>query len=190
MNKPQVIKALRVIANQRNDPALHNVATDIEIGAGDIMDISQAYQTLQIDDRNISDANIFMYYTSLMDKAVGQGSKESIEKALKTVAVERKSNFLLAKLDNPDAVVIEPSTSTADQPVGLQNIGNTCYLNSLLQFYYTVKPVRDIAMNFDDYRMEIDGASVNKRVGGQVVSRGEIIKAQQCELTSSTSPIT
>lgn len=144
------------------------------------MDISQAYQTLQVVDQTMSDPNIFIYYTSLMDKAIGQGSKDSIEKALKTIALERKSTFLLAKLDNPDAIVEAPA-STSEHPVGLQNIGNTCYLNSLLQFYYTVKPVRNITMNFEDYRMKIDSASMNKRVQGQVVSRGEIIKAQQCE---------
>ena len=37
-------------------------------------------------------------------------------------------------------------------PVGLNNIGNTCYLNSLLQYLYTVEAVRDIVLNFDEVR--------------------------------------
>lgn len=179
------MKALRVLANARNDPTLHTSATKIELqgggGSSDMdLDIAQAYRALQIEDQTISDQNIFFYYQSLMHKTVGPGSKESIEKALKRIALDRKSDFLLAKLDDANATIENPA-STADHPVGLQNIGNTCYLNSLLQFYYTVKPVREIAMNFDEYRQNLDQGDVSKRVGGQEVNRGEIIKAQQCQ---------
>lgn len=190
-DKSQVVKALRKIANTRNDPALHSIATALEPHDIGMLDVSQAYKTMQIEDQSMSDQNILMYYQSLMEKAMGQGSKDSYEKALRTIALDRKSDLLLAKLDNPDAVV-GSQLSTAEHPVGLQNIGNTCYLNSLLQFYYTVKPIRDIVMNFQDYRMEVEPGDITKRVGGQVVGRGEIIKAQQCmyHLSSLASILT
>lgn len=35
-----------------------------------------------------------------------------------------------------------------DQPVGLRNIGNTCYLNSLLQVYYHLPEFRNAIMSF------------------------------------------
>ena len=35
------------------------------------------------------------------------------------------------------------------RPAGLENIGNTCYLNSLLQFLFTIKDVRDFALQID-----------------------------------------
>ncbi|KAL1899140.1 ubiquitin-specific protease ubp2 [Sporothrix stenoceras] len=35
-------------------------------------------------------------------------------------------------------------------PAGLENIRNTCYLNSILQYFNTVKPVHEILNNFDE----------------------------------------
>ena len=66
-------------------------------------------------------------------------------------------------------------------PVGLHNIGNTCYLNSLLQYLYTVKPVRDIATNFDAFKLEVTDDNIeNRRLGGNKMkmSRGEAVVAQ------------
>lgn len=34
-------------------------------------------------------------------------------------------------------------------PIGLDNLRNTCYLNSILQYFYTVKGVRSTVLNFD-----------------------------------------
>jgi ubiquitin carboxyl-terminal hydrolase 25 len=69
-------------------------------------------------------------------------------------------------------------------PVGLNNIGNTCYLNSLLQYLYTVKPVRDIATNFDEFKLDLTDESIqNRRLGGNKMQmdRGEAVVAQACK---------
>ena len=34
-------------------------------------------------------------------------------------------------------------------PVGLNNIGNTCYLNSLLQYYFTITVLRELVLLYD-----------------------------------------
>lgn len=71
-------------------------------------------------------------------------------------------------------------------PVGLENIGNTCYLNSLLQYLFTVKAVRDVVVNFDDYKMDPTEENIqNRRIGGYrfAIDEGEALVAQECRST-------
>ncbi|KAI5226178.1 cysteine proteinase [Aureobasidium subglaciale] len=58
----------------------------------------------------------------------------------------------------------KPSTET--WPVGLISHGNTCYLNSLLQYYFTIKPLRELVLDFDKYKYDLttQGAK-EERVG-------------------------
>jgi ubiquitin carboxyl-terminal hydrolase 25/28 len=50
---------------------------------------------------------------------------------------------VLADLDSAKK---NPLNVNQDGLVGLSNIGNTCYLNSLLQFYYSCKPLRQLVL--------------------------------------------
>lgn len=52
-------------------------------------------------------------------------------------------------------------------PVGLQNIRNTCYLNSLLQYFNTVMPVRKVIMNWEEFKLEPTEENIaTRRLGG------------------------
>jgi ubiquitin carboxyl-terminal hydrolase 25/28 len=73
--------------------------------------------------------------------------------------------------------------------VGLENIGNTCYLNSLLQFYFTVKPLRDMVLNFEDFKMELTEENLRqKRVGSRKVKGDEVRRAQKCTHVPCLNP--
>jgi ubiquitin carboxyl-terminal hydrolase 25 len=158
----------------------------MESGTGEAtLDIGEAYNRLQMPERNVPDETVLAYYQSLSGGAPA-GSKDSYTEALRVIALDRQSNFLLRKLNDPNADV-QVTRSTTDGPVGLDNIGNTCYLNSLLQFYYTIKSVREVVMNIQTHRMDLNDPKTDddirrKRVGGRKVVRSEIIKAQKCKL--------
>lgn len=181
-DKVKVARAVRVIGSHRKEYRLGLFANTIETGdTSGVVDVAEAYRRLQIGDPNMRDESVISYYQTLCAGAPA-GSKASFTEALRTIANARNSALLKAHVNDPNAPV-EIEKGTADQPVGLDNIGNTCYLNSLLQYYYTVKPVRDVVMNFGDYRMDLNTENMlKKRVGGRAVARGEIIKAQKCKV--------
>lgn len=173
----RIAAALRVIASHRGgDIQLNQKAKAI---GGDV-DVAAAYQDLDIRNRTVPDETVFYYYKSRIDAdASNPKALRDHADALRIIADDRDSLFLWAKLADPDAVVLTPN-----EPVGLDNIGNTCYLNSLLQFYYTIKSVREVVVNIDKYRMDLNNPNIDddikkKQVGGRKIKRFEISKAQK-----------
>lgn len=83
-------------------------------------------------------------YSASTSKSPSTNTKPSNAKSLaksKLRASKRIDNFLSG----------DPSSDLAhnsDWPVGLENIGNTCYLNSLLQYYFSIRPLRDAVIEF------------------------------------------
>ncbi|KAI3393155.1 hypothetical protein diail_4680 [Diaporthe ilicicola] len=76
--------------------------------------------------------------------------------------------------DSSITVALGPSSQTATRPaldvslpVGLVNIRNTCYLNSILQYFNTVLPVRDVVLNWEEYKLEPTEENLKtRRLGG------------------------
>ncbi|KAI5361757.1 putative ubiquitin specific protease, UCH repeated domain-containing protein [Septoria linicola] len=78
------------------------------------------------------------------------------------------------------AIKAENSRAPATTPVGLTSHGNTCYLNSLLQHYYSIKPFRDIVFNYEQYQWDADGDAVKTwRVGNMLIKPEEIRGGQR-----------
>lgn len=100
----------------------------------------------------------------------------ALRESLRVLAEEKKSEILFRFLHSGQ---IDSSLLPAeDWPAGLDNIGNTCYLNSLLQYYFCIKPLRETILSFDDSKvMELKGKK--RKVGGRNVEDLELLRSAQ-----------
>ncbi|KAI9791044.1 MAG: ubiquitin-specific protease ubp2 [Candelina submexicana] len=166
-------EAIRLIAEQRNSAALRNWLETGEMGVVE-MNVGEAYTRLGIEDRTLDDDMIITTYGIRISESPHQ--LQDLRKALEAIAKDRGSRQIEDFLSNGQ---LAQNSVSVEWPVGLENIGNTCYLNSLLQFYFTVKPLRDLVLHFDDYKMDLDLDSLRKKqVGSRRVSRKEVERAQ------------
>ncbi|KAK2793902.1 ubiquitin-specific protease ubp2 [Onygenales sp. PD_12] len=167
-------KAIELIAEARKSEPLRYFLSTGELGATE-MDAAEAFRLLQIPDRTVDDAAILAAFSVCCSEAPGQ--IESYRKALSIIAKEKQSALLSNSLADETT---QTNRVLMEWPVGLQNIGNTCYLNSLLQFYFTIIPFCEMVVNFDDNIMPLDEESVaKKKIGSRHVSRSEIERSQK-----------
>lgn len=168
-----------MIAQHRKSAALKQWLNTGVLGEVD-MDVGQAYNRLQIDDRTIADDFVLSAFQLFYQEAPSQ--VDDLRSALRAIAKDRKSHTLLGFLDSGMATAEYP---LGEWPVGLANIGNTCYLNSLLQFYFTMKPLRELVLEFDEFKMDLTVDNLaQKVVGSRKISRQEVQRAQNCTLSA------
>ena len=172
--EPTARQAIALIANHRKSRALRHWLDTGALGEVE-MDVDQAYARLEITDRKIDDDMIITKIKLDIDEQPSQ--QEELKRALVAIAKHRKSKVLM---DHAGIDIDGSMHPIGEWPVALNNIGNTCYLNSLLQFYFSVKPFRDLVLNIDEYKTNVDEDSVRlKRVGGRNVSVKEVERAQR-----------
>ncbi|KAK9367424.1 hypothetical protein V1509DRAFT_626600 [Lipomyces kononenkoae] len=169
--------ALVVLAKARRSPYLLTYVESIGLG-GPVPEVNAAYSILGVQS-SMEDSHILTVY----EIRVSDNPDEitSMRNALRSIAQARKSPMLKHFLSTGIVdLTIEPEASETE-PVGLRNIGNTCYLNSLLQFYFTVKPLREMILSFDDSQKEDVAEAIRrgKRIGGRKVTELEINRAQE-----------
>ncbi|KAL4921635.1 hypothetical protein BDW62DRAFT_197772 [Aspergillus aurantiobrunneus] len=167
-------RAVELIAEARKSDVLKHFVKTGEMTSGE-MDVGDAYRLLQIPDRTADEGAIMAAYTICVDDAPAQAEKYN--KALGILAKEMNSPLLSSMVPG---FAGKSDRDLSKWPVGLQNIGNTCYLNSLLQFYFSVLPYRNMVLDFESFRMEIDDEGCQKKqVGSRKVSKKEIKRSQK-----------
>ncbi|CAI7568146.1 unnamed protein product [Penicillium glandicola] len=174
LTKELAKRAVALIAESRKSVALEHFINTGEMIAGE-MDIGDAYRLLQIPDRTVDDGAIIAAYTICIDE--NPGDAERYNQALTIIAKQLDSSTLR----NMAGISNEPERSMEDWPVGLQNIGNTCYLNSLLQFYFSVRPFREMVLDFERFQMDLDDEEnlAKKQVGSRKVTKKEVERSQR-----------
>ncbi|KAI1762308.1 cysteine proteinase [Hypoxylon sp. FL1150] len=112
--------------------------------------------------------------------------KRQQDKPEEAAELQQMTEFIKATGDMPMLISQSSSspktTAFTDAPPGLKNIGNTCYLNSLLQYFYNVKVIRDLVLDFDQFKLDLDEKTVaQRRTGGNgtSVNLEEAIVARQ-----------
>ncbi|KAF3939283.1 hypothetical protein ABW19_dt0209123 [Dactylella cylindrospora] len=166
--------ALKLIAESRKDHRLLSLVDSHEAGF-EIMDYETALNRLGVNGNMPDDTVIAVYEISVKDFP---SQLSTLRGALKVIADRRNSRALqhYVVTGNKDLL----TRGTNDWPVGIENIGNTCYLNSLLQFYFTITPLRELILDIENHQEgEISDEELErKRIGGRKVTRGEIEQAK------------
>ena len=167
--------AVKLIAEHRSSQFLSQWIGSGFAAGNAPLDAAEGYQALRIDNRTIDDDLIITQYN--LEVQDNPTNVEFYNRALMAIAEERNSSFLRNHLQQG-----APATTdgTTEEPVGLENIGNTCYLNSLLQFLFTIHGLRQVVLNFDNYKMDPSEVNMsNKKVGQRKVTLTEVKNAQK-----------
>ncbi|KAJ1937981.1 ubiquitin-specific protease ubp2, partial [Kickxella alabastrina] len=93
---------------------------------------------------------------------------------LRAFAVAARESVMELPSGPPAPLAID---TWAQLPVGLSNIGNTCYLNCMLQCLYSLAPIRSAVLRFGDKTTWNEQLLVGRRDGGRVLKLEEIRRA-------------
>ncbi|TFK41972.1 ubiquitin C-terminal hydrolase Ubp2 [Crucibulum laeve] len=173
-------EALRILAEARGSAALRRAW---EAGKNRYMNPDKAFDTLEIP-RDVGDDMLITVFNMRLEETPLQMDK--MREALLVIAEIRDSERLrqfLSTGQDPGEVV---APTRPDLPRGLNQLGNTCYLNSLLQYFYTIKDLRaavspmsklDLA-SLEEEKLSDDELK-RHRVGGRLVTRREIVRSRK-----------
>ncbi|KAH8119745.1 cysteine proteinase [Phellopilus nigrolimitatus] len=175
-----VNEAFRVIAESRRSVDLVRAWDDEETYG---MTPDRAYSTLEVPMGVDEDMLITVYNMRVEDQP---SSLEKMRDAMRVIAEFTRNERLQRFLDTGSDPGIIVAATRADWPRGLNQLGNTCYLNSLLQYFYTIKDIRDAIAplaitdeKFADNDKLKDDDLKNHRVGGRIVSRSEVVRSRK-----------
>ncbi|KAL3293943.1 ubiquitin carboxyl-terminal hydrolase [Colletotrichum asianum] len=147
------------------------------------MDISTAYRILETEKEWPDDSIRAMSEVKVTNNAGNKPVIDQALNALEAIANDRKSDMLhqtvlswrsdagsSAKINSTSGLATASEENTKprlDLPAGLENIGNTCYLNSILQYLRTVVPLRTLLAQYANYQLGQDESEVTmRRIGG------------------------
>ncbi len=180
-NIDKINQALISISSYRGSyPLLNYIETQIPDINKNLpkLSISDSLNVLGINGKIDDLVLINLFKKKILNQKINPYEIRKFRNSLRFIAIERKSEILLDFLKN--GTVNDDYITAFDWPVGLQNIGNTCYLNSLLQYYFAIKPLRDAIANFNpstDHDIN-DQLLSKRRIGGRKIGKVEIDRSR------------
>ena len=162
-----VRRAAEVLAKERNSDSIKAWLVTGEVKHEED-EITSAYRFFGIDDR-----------TSALDLEVleNQVSFNFGDDPNRLEDARKHFEVLSKHMMGQGQVEMKPNYEI---PVGLQNQGNTCYLNSLLQYLFAIRQFRNIILNIDQLKDDVSAEGFQRRrVGGLRVTRQQAIKSQE-----------
>ena len=143
------------------------------------MDLGEAYALFEISsmsDRQNVDLSVLR--SSMLVSPPSDTAK--LEKAFSLIQDDQAKNYS-NKVDEPKISGSRNNDFPLETwPVGCRNNGNTCYLNSVLQFLFTITPLRELVLNFETYQQDPSPEGLmNKKVGRAVVTPQRVVTAQK-----------
>jgi ubiquitin carboxyl-terminal hydrolase 25/28 len=168
-------KAVSLIAEHRNSERLRQYLRDGSMTAPE-MDMGEAYALFSINDRT---AKVDF---DVMKTTIAFAPPESAEKMQQAYLMIEQDQASNHNNRSDQSEVRRNNHPLESWPVGLRNIGNTCYLNSVLQFLFTIKPLREMVLDCDKFLEDPSTEALNeKRVGRTAVTAERVEVAQKCQ---------
>ncbi|KAF6827624.1 ubiquitin carboxyl-terminal hydrolase [Colletotrichum plurivorum] len=174
---------LQIIGRHRSNERILNHASGP-------MDLSTAYRVVESEPDWDNSTIMMMCEVKLNKHPNNKATLVQVIEALTVIAGIRPGVEISVKLDKlqaelvrmnqqPEAtrafsvdagIVHETTAPRLDLPAGLENIGNTCYLNSILQYLRTAVPVRELLSRYSEYELGQDESDVaSRRIGSAKV---------------------
>ncbi|KAF4308324.1 Peptidase C19 ubiquitin carboxyl-terminal hydrolase 2 [Botryosphaeria dothidea] len=171
-SEPKIAEAVKIIADHRNSESLKVWLQTGEVKMGNDPDLekTKAFSAFGLSNHQ-GGVDPEMLELTLSDLKERDPSKSD--------EYDRYAAIVRAESGRGPAPPPPPRHPIDKWPVGIENLGNTCYLNAILQFLFTIKPLREFVLNIDEHLMDINEESIRKkRVGSRMVTAEEVRRSQ------------